>query len=365
SGSRKAKDSGSRKAKDSGSRKGARSSGARKGVNDSASRKGARSSGSRKAASDSGSRKGARSSGSRKAASDSGRGRRSAPPAKAAPTLWIVLALVGAVLVAGGGYLVGRGAADPEPEVSQVEPTPGAEAGTPAVEVEAPEVDAPAAAVDAPQEPADEEPAPEEAPQEPQDLEPASAAIEQTARAPIKGPTDTGKVTRVVDGDTFHMADGRKVRLIGINTPERKSNDPLNEEATQLLRDLVDGKTVTLEYDTDRTDQFKRTLAHVFVGDLYVNGEIVRQGLAYCYTWAPNTAHEKDLSPYQQQAREQKRGLWGLEPPAPADYYEASRSAHRFHRPGCSKGPRGNARRFMDRNEAFDEGLNPCSDCKP
>ena len=209
----------------------------------------------------------------------------------------------------------------------------------------------------------DAEPSADPAPDEPK---PEAPADDELATAPIKGETDTGVVARVVDGDTFHLEDGRKVRLIGINTPEKKSNDPLNREATALLKELVDGKTVTLEFDAERTDQFKRTLAHVFVGDVYVNGEIVRQGLAYCYTWKPNTAHTDDLAPFQLDARDKGRGLWGLEPPEPADHYEASRSAHRFHRPGCKKGPRSNSKRtFNTRNEAFDAGLNPCSDCKP
>ena len=372
SGSRKgARKSGSRRALGDDDRKGAKKSGSRKALGDSGSRKGAKKSGSRKGVSDSGSRKGARKSGSRKALGDSGRRRGAGPQKSGSPLVWVVLGLLAIAAVGGGYYVVGGGpapASDPAPsvasadvEVEQPTPPPVADAPTEAQDPDA-EATADAKDPDAEADP-DAEPSADPAPDEPK---PEAPADDELATAPIKGETDTGVVARVVDGDTFHLEDGRKVRLIGINTPEKKSNDPLNREATALLKELVDGKTVTLEFDAERTDQFKRTLAHVFVGDVYVNGEIVRQGLAYCYTWKPNTAHTDDLAPFQLDARDKGRGLWGLEPPEPADHYEASRSAHRFHRPGCKKGPRSNSKRtFNTRNEAFDAGLNPCSDCKP
>jgi micrococcal nuclease len=214
-------------------------------------------------------------------------------------------------------------------------------------------------------------PAPEAEPEteaadddEPLDVEPQP----ETATTWVRGRTETVTVKRVVDGDTFETTSGRKVRLIGINTPEKKSNDPLNREATELLRSLVEGQEVTLEFDAEETDQYRRTLAYVHKGDLFVNGEIVRQGLAFCYTWEPNTSHKDEFVTWQREARDADRGLWGLPAPAPCELYVADRDGHRFHRAECGRAQRIKGRRrleFRSRDDAFDLGQNPCGTCKP
>ena len=78
------------------------------------------------------------------------------------------------------------------------------------------------------------------------------------------GSEDMVRVSRVVDGDTVELADGRKVRYLGINTPER--GQPFYQEATDFNAELVAGKKVRLEFDVDTIDKYGRTLAHVFVG---------------------------------------------------------------------------------------------------
>jgi micrococcal nuclease len=51
-------------------------------------------------------------------------------------------------------------------------------------------------------------------------------------------------------------------------------------------------------------------LAYVFVGDMLVNLEMVRQGQAVLYTVPPNVAHVDDYRKAQQEAREAGRGVW-------------------------------------------------------
>ncbi|MCW8141608.1 MAG: thermonuclease family protein, partial [Planctomycetota bacterium] len=166
------------------------------------------------------------------------------------------------------------------------------------------------------------------------------------------------------DGDTLELADGRRVRLVGINTPEK--DEPLYAEATAALKELVDGQQVTLEYDQERTDQYKRTLAYVFKGELFANGEVVRRGLAYCYTWEPNTRHKDALITYQREARAARLGLWALPPPAPERVYVADERGHRFHRPSCARVPRIRSKlEFRSRDEALDAGQNACGECRP
>ena len=75
------------------------------------------------------------------------------------------------------------------------------------------------------------------------------------------------KVTRVVDGDTIELDDGRKVRYLLVDTPETTSghNDCYGSNAVTFNTDLVLNKTVQLSYDVECTDRYGRTLAYVIV----------------------------------------------------------------------------------------------------
>ena len=63
-------------------------------------------------------------------------------------------------------------------------------------------------------------------------------------------------VKRVIDGDTIELANGQIVRYVGITAPE--TGEPFEEEATEENKKLVEGKKITLEYDSDnyRSDKF-------------------------------------------------------------------------------------------------------------
>lgn len=73
----------------------------------------------------------------------------------------------------------------------------------------------------------------------------------------------SGIVSQVEDGDTFTLAVGVKVRLIGINTPERGQKN--YSEATKALTDEISGKKVFLEYDRYQDDKYGRVLAWVWI----------------------------------------------------------------------------------------------------
>lgn len=118
------------------------------------------------------------------------------------------------------------------------------------------------------------------------------------------------RVTKVIDGDTIVLGNGEHVRYIGMDTPEK--GRPYCGEATRENKKLVEDKKVRLEYDVERTDRYGRTLAYVYVGDIFVNAELVRNGYAMIYTFPPNVKYYKTFLALQKEAREQKRGLWGL-----------------------------------------------------
>lgn len=86
-------------------------------------------------------------------------------------------------------------------------------------------------------------------------------------------------VARVVDGDTIDLSDGTTVRLIGIDAPERGVCG--HGEATSRLRQLVEGKAVTLVPGArqDR-DRYGRLLRYVEVDGLDVDLTMIREGHA-------------------------------------------------------------------------------------
>ena len=119
---------------------------------------------------------------------------------------------------------------------------------------------------------------------------------------------ESATVANVVDGDTIELADGRRVRYIGINTPER--DQPYYEEATASNRQLVGGQQVQLEFDQDTFDQYGRSLAYVWVGGQMANLALVQQGYANAFTVPPNVKYEADFVSAEREAREAERGLW-------------------------------------------------------
>ncbi len=74
---------------------------------------------------------------------------------------------------------------------------------------------------------------------------------------------DSGYVQTVEDGDTFTLKNGRTVRLVGINAPNRGQKN--FSEATKYLSNQVTNNKVFLEYDRYQDDKFGRILAWVWV----------------------------------------------------------------------------------------------------
>lgn len=126
-------------------------------------------------------------------------------------------------------------------------------------------------------------------------------------------------VSRVVDGDTIEvrMPSGRyeDIRYIGIDTPETVDpNEPVGcfgPEASHYNEGLVEGKTVRLRFDQERRDYYGRLLAYVYLGNTFVNAELLRKGLARAVYYSPNGAHRYEFEAIARQAGQAGRGLWG------------------------------------------------------
>lgn len=122
-------------------------------------------------------------------------------------------------------------------------------------------------------------------------------------------------VKRVVDGDTFVMEDGEKIRLIGINAPEVGHNGepemPFGEEAKKYLKEKITGQKVRLEFDVDEKDVHGRTLAYAYLEDgTFINEDLVRNGWARAKSYPPNTSKQDILFDAQEEAKKEKRNIW-------------------------------------------------------
>lgn len=130
---------------------------------------------------------------------------------------------------------------------------------------------------------------------------------------PTPSPTPTQETTSaivssVIDGDTIKLQNGERVRLLGINTPEK--GQPYYEEATNGLKKLVEGKTVTLERDIEDKDQYGRLLRYIYVADTFVNLEMVREGYANVYVISQNTKYSDEFEKAEEEAKIAERGIW-------------------------------------------------------
>jgi len=130
---------------------------------------------------------------------------------------------------------------------------------------------------------------------------------------------DLARVTRVIDGDTIEVSlEGIicKVRYIGIDTPETvHPSQPVEcfgKEASDKNSALVAGKIVKLEKDVSETDKYGRLLRYVWVGDIFVNDYLVRQGYAYASTYPPDVKYADQFAQAQEEAIENNRGLWAI-----------------------------------------------------
>lgn len=136
-----------------------------------------------------------------------------------------------------------------------------------------------------------------------------------------------GVVTDVVDGDTVLVdvaGDVRRVRLIGVDTPEtvhpRKPVQHYGPEASAFTKQALSGQRVWLEYDVAPLDKYQRHLAYVWLERPERDEEAVRRGMfnarlllegyGRVMTIQPNSRYSDLFARFQAEARAARRGLW-------------------------------------------------------
>lgn len=127
-------------------------------------------------------------------------------------------------------------------------------------------------------------------------------------------------ISKFVDGDTFWVINQKgqneKIRLIGINTPEarrtgRTEVEYFGKEASDYVKKILIGRKVRLEYDVQRYDRYKRTLAYVYLDDgTFLNALLVKEGHASTATFPPNVRFSEYFVNLEREARHRKKGMW-------------------------------------------------------
>lgn len=153
--------------------------------------------------------------------------------------------------------------------------------------------------------------------------ESAVSFIEKEAKTALE---KTVKFVKVIDGDTILVRDQngeeRKIRLIGIDTPESVNPDedrncPEGKVASDYTKSLLSNKeTLYLSYDEEEQDKYGRELCYVWLNDdtsdldYMLNYQLVKNGIAKTMCVMPNCSYATDFDDAELFAKENKNGFW-------------------------------------------------------
>jgi len=137
----------------------------------------------------------------------------------------------------------------------------------------------------------------------------------QQVKIPIQSYRQFFTVKSVYDGDTIILENNKRVRLLGINTPEIQSRhrdaEPGGIAAKEWLQRQIKDQKIYLEYDLEKQDKYSRQLAHVFLADgTHINIELLKKGLAFMSIVPPNLRYVEAFNRAQKQAEAQNKGIW-------------------------------------------------------
>jgi endonuclease YncB( thermonuclease family) len=120
---------------------------------------------------------------------------------------------------------------------------------------------------------------------------------------------ESAQVTNVIDGDTIDvLLNGEEVRVryVGVNTPER--DEVCYSEAMEANRAMVEGQTVRMVKDTSETDRYGRLLRYIYVGNTFVNEQLVAQGYAEVVLYDPDDQYFEDFLRFESNAARNSLG---------------------------------------------------------
>lgn len=189
----------------------------------------------------------------------------------------------------------------------------------------------------------------------------------------------TGVCTNVVDGDTIYLSSGEKVRLVGVNTPERGVTG--YAASKNFVKKLCLNKEVGINVDDRKyRDKYGRTLAVVIVDGKNLNEMLLKEGLAEImyippseftpYKWAgtsqisDSTTHTTTTTSTVESNKEKSNVVSTTS----SGGYIGNLNSHKFHKVDCEgvkKMSEKNKVYFKSRQEALDGGYTGCKMCNP
>ena len=181
--------------------------------------------------------------------------------------------------------------------------------------------------------------------------------------------------THVVDGDTIYLDNGEKVRFVGVNTPERGVEGYITSK--NFVQKLCLNKEVGIDIDDSKhTDRYGRTLGVVIVGGKNVNEMLLKEGLAEIMYMPPSEFYPYDWANSDTHVSESHSSSSSSSHPTSSESTSSSDSASyvgnansgKFHEASCnsvSKMSEGNKVFFSSRDDAINQGYQPCKRCNP
>ncbi len=127
-------------------------------------------------------------------------------------------------------------------------------------------------------------------------------------------------VLRIIDGDTMiMMVEGKKewVNLLAVDAPE--TVQPWGMVALNALNRLVDGKDIRIEFDKEQRTHEGQMWGYLWVGETFVNREMILNGYALWDYWPPNNRYDDEFLEAEFQARKDWKGMWKSQAPTADD----------------------------------------------
>lgn len=188
--------------------------------------------------------------------------------------------------------------------------------------------------------------------------------------------------TKVVDGDTIYLSNGKKVRFVGVNTPEKGVVG--YQASKRFVKKLCLNKEVGINIDDKKyTDKYGRTLAVVIVDGKNLNEMLLKEGLAEVmyippsefspYSWTSDgltTADTMPASNIVSTATSLENSSTSNEKVSSGDSskYIGNSNSHKFHKENCKavkKMSENNKVYFNSRDDAINDGYVACKMCNP
>lgn len=149
---------------------------------------------------------------------------------------------------------------------------------------------------------------------------------------------ETAQVAHVYDGDTIKLVDGRKLRLIGINTPERgrdgKEDEPFYNEAKNQLQQIIDKNNgqIKIVIGKEKHDRYKRLLAHPFtLQGKNISSMLLKKGMGFSIAIPPNIQFVSCYQNAEKDAKTRKQGIWNHPFSHPIQTNQISKKTLGFH----------------------------------